>query len=207
MTDSYLERMLSEREKIVLIERQHWLKLLRYILVELIITAAIVAVVLVIQLTTPGFPLISLGYVLVLFPLVSLVSKILGWASHKFVVTNRRVIEVWGVFSKNVTDSSLEKVNDVNMEQSVLGRMFDYGDISVITGSDVGVDTYEMIAHPLQFKRSMLNAKQNMVSEGMRQPSRDDIPALIEQLDRLRRSGAITDAEFQQKKQDLLRQL
>ncbi len=207
MTDSYLERMLSDREQIVLVQHQHWLKLLRYILVEILITLAIVAAVIIVQLTAPAVPLISLGYVLVVFPLASLVGKILGWYNHIFVVTTRRVIEIWGVFSKNVTNSSLEKVNDVNMEQSVMGRLFNYGDISVITGSDVGVDTYDMITNPVQFKRAMLNAKQNMVSEGARQPSRDDIPALIEQLDRLRRSGAITEAEFQQKKQELLRQM
>ncbi len=206
MTDSYLERMLSDRERIVLIQRQHWLKLLRYILVELLITIVIVAVVAILQATL-AVPLLWLGYLLVIFPLVSLIGKILGWYNHKFVVTTRRVIEVWGVFSKNVTDSSLEKVNDVNMEQSVLGRMFNYGDIKVITGSDIGVDTYEMIDHPLEFKRAMLNAKQNLVSEATRQPPRDQIPAMIAQLDQLRHSGAISEAEFQQKKQDLLRQM
>ncbi len=206
MTDSYLERMLSDREQVILIQRQHWLKLLRYILIELLITVIIVVVVAVMQASTT-IPWISLGYVLVIFPLLSLIGKVLGWYNHKFVVTSRRVIEIWGVFSKNVTDSSLEKVNDVNMEQSFFGRMFNYGDIKVITGSDVGVDTYEMIDHPLEFKRSMLNAKQNMVSGTDRQPTRDDIPALIEQLDRLRHSGAITEAEFQQKKQDLLKQM
>ncbi len=206
MTDSYLQRMLSDREQIVLVEHQHWLKLLRYILAEVLITLVIVAAVAILQATLPAIPLISLGYLLVVFPLASLVAKIMSWYSHKFVVTTRRVIELWGMFSKNVVDSSLEKVNDVNMEQSVLGRMFDYGDIKVITGSDVGVDTYEMISHPVKFKRAMLNAKQTMTG-GPQTPSRDDIPALIEQLDRLRHSGAITEAEFQQKKQDLLRQM
>lgn len=207
MSDGYIERMLSDGEKIVLIQRQHWLKLAQYVLVEVLVILAIVAAVAVLQVTLLPLPLISLGYLLALIPLANLLRKILLWSNHKFVVTGRRVIEVYGIFSKNVTDSSLEKVNDVNMEQSFWGRLFNYGDIAVITGSDVGVDQFEMIARPIEFKKEMLNAKQKLGSGGdERQPARD-IPGLIDELDRLRKQGAITEAEFQRKKQDLLNQL
>jgi uncharacterized membrane protein YdbT with pleckstrin-like domain len=40
------------------------------------------------------------------------------WKNHQYIITNRRVIQINGIVNKNVTDSSLEKVNDVHMTQS-----------------------------------------------------------------------------------------
>jgi GTP-binding protein LepA len=71
-------------------------------------------------------------------------------------VTNRRVIQVSGVLGKNVMDSSLEKVNDVKMSQSFLGRMFGYGDIQILTASELGVDLYHQINDPVGFKTASM---------------------------------------------------
>ena len=86
----------------------------------------------------PGSPFAPLGLLLLLIPLASLVSEVLAWTNHKYVVTNRRVIQIFGVFNKNVTDLSLEKVNDVKMEQSAFGRMFNFGDIEILTAASWG---------------------------------------------------------------------
>ena len=37
-------------------------------------------------------------------------------------------------------DSSLEKINDAVLEQSFFGRMLGYGDLDVLTASEIGVD-------------------------------------------------------------------
>ncbi|HVY34591.1 MAG TPA: PH domain-containing protein, partial [Caulobacteraceae bacterium] len=75
------------------------------------------------------------------------------------VVTNRRVIQLSGVFTKEVIDSALDKVTDVRTEQSLLGRMFNYGDVEVLTASETGKNLFRMIAEPLAFKRAMLDAQ------------------------------------------------
>ena len=130
MNDKYLMQLLSDNEKIILVTRRHWLFLLGQIAPEL----ALILLVLV-AVSAAWFTWIAaaaLGYLLLILPLISLGRDFWFWQSHKHVVTNRRVIHMEGVFSKNVTDSSLEKVNDVKMEQSALGRIFDYGDIEVL---------------------------------------------------------------------------
>jgi uncharacterized membrane protein YdbT with pleckstrin-like domain len=128
------------------------------------------------------------------------------WGNRKFVVTTRRVIQVSGVFSKNVTDSSLEKVNDVKMEQSFLGRLLDYGDIEILTASELGANLFRRIGRPIRFKTAMLNAKAKLETEqasgGRRQEL--DVPTLIAQLDGLRKQGVLTEEEFQKKKAELL---
>lgn len=116
-------------------------------------------------------------------------------------------MQVAGVFNKSVTDSSLEKVNDVKMVQSAMGRVFEYGDIQILTASELGVNLFKRIGEPVIFKTVMLNAKEKLdfgVSDKLR-PA--DIPTLIEKLNQLRQQGILTDAEFQEKKEALLTKL
>jgi len=208
MSDTYLKNLLGENETILFVTRQHWLVLLGEILVESIL--AIVVIVLITMLWTllPN-PLVGLGYLLLILPLVSLLRDYVIWANRKFIVTTRRVIQIAGVFSKNVTDSSLDKVNDVKMKQSFLGRLLDYGDIEILTASELGVNLFRRLGRPIRFKTAMLNAKENMekdqASGGKRRGT--DVPGLIAQLDELRQHGVLTEEEFQKKKADLLAKL
>jgi uncharacterized membrane protein YdbT with pleckstrin-like domain len=113
-------------------------------------------------------------------------------------------MQISGIFNKNVTDSSLEKVNDVKMTQSAFGRLFGYGDIEILTASELGVNLFKRIEDPIRFKTAMLNAKENLErGEESRHPE-DDIPDLIAGLERLHRQGVLTDEEFAQKKNELL---
>jgi hypothetical protein len=110
-----------------------------------------------------------------------------------------------------VTDSSLEKVNDVKMDQSFFGRIFNYGDIEILTASELGVNRFNMIGNPVRFKTAMLNAKVKLESGALDrtpvQPKQPDIAAMIAQLAALREKGIITEEEFQKKKADLLSRL
>jgi len=158
MSDAYLTHMLGDKEKVILVDRQHWIVLVQAIFLEIILVIAILAaVVLGLFFINPLFPFF--GLVLLIIPLVSMLRDILKWNNHKYVVTNRRLIQVFGVFNKNVTDSSLDKVNDVKMDQSFFGRIFGYGDIEILTASELGVNRFTMIGNPVRFKTAMLNAK------------------------------------------------
>ena len=106
-----------------------------------------------------------------------------------------------GVISKNVTDSSLEKVNDVKMMQSGLGRMFNYGDIEILTASELGVNRFTHIAKPIELKTAMLNAKAKLDKGG---DGGQDVPAMIAKLGKLHEQEVLTDEEFESKKAELL---
>lgn len=83
----------------------------------------------------------------------------LRYINQEYVLTNRRVIQVEGVLNRNSTDSSLEKINDAVLSQSVFGRMFDFGDLTVLTASEAGIDRMKMLRSPIAFKKAMLDAK------------------------------------------------
>ena len=83
----------------------------------------------------------------------------LRYFNQEYVLTNRRVIQVEGVLNRSSTDSSLEKINDAVLSQSVFGRMFDFGDLTVLTASESGIEMMRMIRSPVVYKKKMLDAK------------------------------------------------
>ena len=201
MSDQYLDQLLSENEKILLVTRRHWLFLLGQIAPELALILLVLVAVSATWITWTATA--AFGYLLVILPLVSMGRDLLIWSNNKHVVSSRRVIHMSGVWSKNVTDSSLEKVNDVKMEQSALGRVFDYGDIEILTASEYGINRFTHIAKPIALKTAMLNAKANMDKDEIGVDAKD-IPTLIAELGALRQRGVLTDTEFNKKKAELL---
>jgi uncharacterized membrane protein YdbT with pleckstrin-like domain len=205
MAKDYLEEMLGENEQILLRARKHWSVLFGNIALEIVLISALIVAIIVL-LPVVAFPVAPLGFFLVLVPLIGMVRDFLVWYNRQYIVTNRRVIQTSGVFSKDVVDSSLEKVNDVKLSQSFWGRLFDYGDIEILTASEVGANVFRSIGEPIKFKTAMLNAKERLGFDELGGTSRisSDIPSLIADLDELRKKGIISEQEFQQKKTELL---
>ena len=210
MATPYLESLLSEREKILLVNRRHWIFLVRNLFLEIFTILLILILIGLGGTILPFGNLIAVlfGFLILMVPVVSLIRDVLNWLNRQYIVTNRRVMQISGVVNKIVTDSSLEKVNDVKMGQSAMGRMLDYGDIEILTASELGINQFKQIEKPVQFKTAMLNAKEKMDfrEDGFGRAA-DNIPVLISQLEALRRHGVLTDAEFQEKKAALLAKL
>jgi uncharacterized membrane protein YdbT with pleckstrin-like domain len=204
---SYIDSLMAENEEIVVRTRRHWMVLVRSFLINLALLIAIV--VLVIVAIVPLGPAGLLATVLFIIPVAAFSRDYLKWWNEEYIVTNRRVIQAEGVINKHVIDSSLEKVNDVVLQQTFWGRIFDYGDIQILTASEEGVNDLRTIEHPIKFKTEMLNQKETFVPEShLGAPSGHvDIPALIAELDQLRKQGVLTEAEFQAKKTQLLDQI
>lgn len=209
----YIESMLADREKIILTTRQHWFVLFASIAFELfaliviLIAGVLAAMILPGFLGLPGTILAVIIPVMGLIPIGSGFIDTLQWYNRQYIVSTRRVIQISGVINKNVTDSSLEKVNDVKMSQSVLGRVFGYGDVEILTASELGVNLFKRIENPIRFKTAMLNAKENLERGEESISKGDDVPGLIAQLNSLREKGILSDEEFQQKKAHLLSKL
>jgi len=208
MADKYIQSLMGGNEKMLLVTRQHWFVLFRTIVAEILIILIIVAVTIVVSVAYPPAALLApiIGLLLALIPVVGMLRDILIWFNRQYIVTNRRVIQISGVINKNVIDSSLEKVNDVKMSQSFFGRIFDYGNVEILTASELGINQFQRIGDPVHFKIAMLNAKEKL---GFDEDARiakpaDDIPALIAKLDELRKHGIVSEEEFQAKKADLL---
>ena len=161
----YADSMLSNGEQIIMRGRQHWLAPVidaRY--PWAIFLGSIVLLLLSRNLGDPAFRDV-VGYVALAGLVVALawLAKIyLSWWSQDYMVTNRRVLKVEGIINKRSADSSLEKINDAVLEQSVFARMFNYGDLDILTAADVAIDHYRMLDKAPLFKREMLNQKHEL---------------------------------------------
>lgn len=210
---SYLSEMLGEGETVMFASRQHWFTLFARVLIELILLILVIAAAVVSYNAwdAPGtYIALAAGAVGVLV-VISAVSDYLRWSNEQYVVTDRRVLQIEGVFNKNVLDSSLEKINDVQFTQSMFGRMFDYGTIEILTASEEAINRMDNIARPMQFKRAMQDARarydgyldRSQVRPYEQQP-RGDVQSVLEQLASLHARGILSDAEFEAKKRDVL---
>ena len=208
MADKYIQNLMGEAEKMLLITRQHWFVLFRAIVAEILIILILIAASIAISVAYPPAALLApiIGLLLALFPVFGMLRDVLIWYNRQYIVTNRRVIQISGVINKNVVDSSLEKVNDVKMSQSFFGRLFDYGNVEILTASELGVNQFQRIGDPVHFKTAMLNAKEKLGFEENARVAKpaDDIPTLIAKLDELRKQGIVSEDEFRVKKSELL---
>jgi uncharacterized membrane protein YdbT with pleckstrin-like domain len=234
---AYIDELLGQGEQIRYTGRQHTFVLVSNVLTELFLIAVLTAAGMVSQAAfaereLAGQPVGSLVFivcvVISIMVLISAVLDYLRWNNEQYVITDHRVLQIRGILSKTVSDSSLEKINDVVLTQSWLGRMFDFGDIEIVTGSDIGVNLMQKIARPLEFKRTMMEAKQhysrgfgyldpqsiaaymqsidkeNGADTQKSESSQNSIEETLRSLANLRDLGLLSAEEFEAKKRDLL---
>ncbi len=58
------------------------------------------------------------------------------WRNQEWLITTRRVMRAEGVLNKSVSDSSLEKINDARLDQSIFGRIFGFGTLDILTAAE-----------------------------------------------------------------------
>jgi uncharacterized membrane protein YdbT with pleckstrin-like domain len=69
-------------------------------------------------------------------------------------VTNLRVVHKTGFIKRRTFEMALDKVESVDVNQSILGRLLDFGDVTIL-GVGEGKETISTIASPLAFRNSI----------------------------------------------------
>lgn len=70
----------------------------------------------------------------------------------EFAITTKRVIMKTGVLSSNTFEMNLNKIESVNVNQGILGKMLDYGTITFI-GTRSTRETFYHVSKPMEFRR------------------------------------------------------
>lgn len=153
---------LQPGETVALVVRKHWLILVKP-------TLFLVAVLLYLpvrHVKILGFEAL-LNYLLpyamavsgALFFYLYLDRRVNIWA-----VTDRRLIDEWGILTHRSKENPLDKINDIVVEQTILGRIFGYGSISVQTAATAGETIIEFVERPEELKQT-INAQKAMGAE------------------------------------------
>ena len=74
------------------------------------------------------------------------------WLSE-FVITNRRIVIKEGFIARRTFEMNLSKIETVNVDQTVMGRMLNYGSITII-GTGGTKETFHNIAKPMAFRKA-----------------------------------------------------
>ncbi len=72
--------------------------------------------------------------------------------TNEFVITNKRIVIKRGLISRNTFEMNLNKVETVNVDQSIWGRLFGFGSITII-GTGGTREVFSSIRKPLEFRR------------------------------------------------------
>jgi uncharacterized membrane protein YdbT with pleckstrin-like domain len=146
----YIDDILQPGEKVLYSTNAHWIFYLPAI------AAWIVALVFfILSRNTLNETLVLVWLSLAAIAgLAALYWTLKGWF-HRWTtetdVTNLRVVHKTGFIKRRTFEMSLDKVESVDVNQSILGRVLNYGDVTV-RGVGEGSETIKTIASPLDFR-------------------------------------------------------
>jgi membrane protein YdbS with pleckstrin-like domain len=158
------------------------------------------------------------------FLIVSLISviyfltKYFEWKVNIWVVTSSRVIDESGLLRHFAKESPLEKINNVSYDQSIWGRMLNFGHVEIQTAAELGATDYYNVSHPKKLKDTITQAQAdfdnnrviNQASQmasamGFRnQPASTNLSSELEKLYELKQKGILTNEEYERAKGKLL---
>ncbi len=142
---SYVEQNLLPGEKLLHRGRLHWI---------------IYAPGFIFLLTAAAFYLVTrsnLSLTLALLGLLMLLKSYIQRQNTEFAVTNRRVIVKVGWFAREALDMALDRIESILLEQTVWGRMLDYGTL-IVHGTGGGSEALSTVQDPLNFRKVALAA-------------------------------------------------
>jgi uncharacterized membrane protein YdbT with pleckstrin-like domain len=152
----YIDDILQPGEKVLYSTNAHWMFYLPAIGAWLL---ALILLVLSRATTTEGVILLCLSASAVV-AIAALYWTAKAWF-HRWTtetdVTNLRVVHKTGFIKRRTFEMPLDKVESVDVNQSILGRILDYGDVTIL-GVGEGKETISTIAKPLAF-RSFITAR------------------------------------------------
>lgn len=106
-------------------------------------------------------PLIVLGFLLIAAFGLGLIFWIVAFIRYKtteLAFTNKRVIAKFGFISRQTIELNITKVESIQVNQGILGRIFDYGTL-VVSGAGNPQAPIPGISNPMGFRRAFMESQ------------------------------------------------
>lgn len=209
----------QKNEKILLVTHTSWMALVLPFLVAL----ALVVIGAAIVLKVPSV----WGWLVAVAGVAYWLLRYSEWKVNVWVVTNFRVIDEAGLLTHYAKESPLDKINNVSYDQSIWGRLFNYGHVEIQTAAEAGATDYYNVNHPKRLKDTITAAQADykswqfgnqahqmalaMDARGAGQAAKAakaaEAPAIAQELERLfelKMKGALSEDEYNRAKARLL---
>ncbi len=157
---SYIDRNLLPGESVVFRTRLHWLLFLGPVLLTVVLLFPVAWYLH--QGAWSHYAWIPLAVALFI-----LLCIFIRRQSSDFAVTNKRIMMKMGVFHMRSIELLLSKVEAIAVDQSMIGRIFGYGDI-MVTGSGGTKERFSDIQAPLEFRRAVQGVTDKQITNETR---------------------------------------
>src|SRR3984957_9758134 len=204
---------LQKGEKILLLTYSSW--------TSLIIPAFLALVIVVAGIFTVYHFQWAWGWLVSLLGIAWWLLKYYTWRVNIWVVTNFRVIDEAGFLNYYAKESPLDKINNVSYDQTLAGRLFNFGHVEIQTAAEAGATDYYNVNHPRRLKDTITAAQaeyKNLefsnqaarmaaamgIHANTGSASAPNIAAELERLFELKIKGALSEEEYNRAKEKLL---
>jgi uncharacterized membrane protein YdbT with pleckstrin-like domain len=108
-------------------------------------------------------PLLLLGLIFIAFYGLGLLfwaAAAIRYLTTELAITNKRVIAKFGLISRSTIEINLQKIESIQVNQGILGRIFNFGSI-VVSGAGNPQAPIPGISSPLQFRRAFVDTQES----------------------------------------------
>jgi uncharacterized membrane protein YdbT with pleckstrin-like domain len=139
---SYIEANLTDGEEVIYRTKRHWL----------IFVSSLLAFLLCIIFFHIGTAYWLESVLCFLIGVIWVFYGFINFVSSEFVVINKGVLVKTGLIKRDTLETLLSKIECIQVQQGVLGRLFNYGTI-VIVGTGGTQNTFKVVQKPLEFRK------------------------------------------------------
>jgi len=144
MAMSYIEKNLMNGESILYRSKLHWV----------IFLWPVIWFIVAIFFFSNGGDVAAAGGLFVMIAIVAGIASFINFKTSEFGVTNKRVIVKVGFIRRNSLEVLLNKVEGIQVNQGILGRILGFGSITV-SGTGGTKDPFHKIDAPLEFRKKV----------------------------------------------------
>ena len=140
-------------EKLVLKTHQHWVVLVKSLVIPVVLLVIALVVDLVVKSGTgiPHFRTI-LTLVAVAIAGLWLIVVWIRWQATGYTLTDQRIKIETGVFGRSSKTIPIDRVQDCTTRQTLIGRMLGYGRVEVDAAGAQGAEVLDHLPHPSMFR-------------------------------------------------------
>jgi len=149
----YIDEILQPGEKVLYSTNAHWI----FYLPAIVAWIAVLAMLIVSSMVTVDNLMRLCWAIAAVIAVVALYWTVRGWfhrSTTETDVTNMRVVHKTGFIRRRTFEMALDKVESVDVNQTILGRILNYGNVT-IKGVGEGRETIPTIASPLAFRSAI----------------------------------------------------
>jgi uncharacterized membrane protein YdbT with pleckstrin-like domain len=216
---------LMPNEKMVLASNPHWLFFWKEV-VGAAIFLGFLLLLWLIDVSALEWVFGWLATAAVIAVVVLIIYDFIQWRTTKFAITDQRVAYQSGIFRRRGVSIPLNRINNVNFNQSLIARVFHNGVVTIESAGETGDSVFENIPDPERVRTlifaqiaadeqhdsdrdaaALAKAMQDHMPQQPQPPSPATVQERLSQLDALRAAGQISDAEYDEKRRQIIDQL